>query len=82
MGRLGEVHIAFVIVTIFVAALTLFYIFGSIGDIAEKCKEQRTQICDNLSGMSFPMLIILLIIAGFVMIISTVVYIFVSTQAN
>ena len=80
MKKLGQSHLAFAIVSIFIAMLTLFYIFDSMGRLADGCKVQNTDVCKQLSGPSFPMLVILLIIAGFVMIISTVVYILVFTQ--
>lgn len=81
MKKTGQAHLVFAVLSIFIASITLFYIFGSIGKMSEDCKVQVTEICQQLSGPSMTMLFILLIIAGFAMIISTVVYILISTQA-
>lgn len=80
MKKIGISHLTIGLVAIFLASITLFYIFGNLGKLADNCKMQTTDVCKQLSGPSLTMLSILLIIAGFVMIISTVVYILVSAQ--
>lgn len=67
------------LVVVFVAIFALFYIFDSIGKLAERCKAGETlAICQQLTGFTLSMVIILLIIGGFVIVISAVVYIMLS----
>lgn len=66
------------IVTVIVAVSALGYILWSITDYSEKCKTETLDICETFSGPSFPFLLIVLIIAGLVLVSSTVVYILVT----
>ena len=65
-------------VTVIVAVCALAFIFWSITDYSEKCKITYTDVCNIFTGPSFPLLLIVLIIAGLVLISSTVVYILVT----
>lgn len=67
------------LIVIFVAISALFYIFDSIGKLAEKCKAgEPLVICQQLTGFTLSMVIILLIIGGFIIEILAVVYIILS----
>jgi uncharacterized YccA/Bax inhibitor family protein len=75
----GQIHIYLSLVVIFIAAFSLFFVFDSLQKLANECKSgAEYRICTELSGFGFSMLIILLIIGGFVMTISGVVYILLS----
>jgi len=66
--------------TIFIAVITLFWLFHSINQIADKCKEDPSfsPACSQLNSFTLSMLIILLIIGGFVIIITATAYILLS----
>lgn len=66
------------IVTVVVAVAALSFIFWSMNDYAERCKIEYTETCQVFTGASFPLLMIVLIIAALVLISSTVVYILVT----
>jgi H+/Cl- antiporter ClcA len=66
------------VVTVLIAIGALAFILWTITDYSEKCKTERAEVCETLNGPSFPLLIIVLIIAGLVLIASTVVYILVT----
>jgi hypothetical protein len=69
-------HTLIGLVTVVIAVFALFYIFFNIDQIVNKCKvEPELNICKYLSGFTLPVIIILLIIAGFILIISTVGYV-------
>jgi len=63
--------------TVFIAAFTLFFIFHSLEKISLQCKADPSHsiLCNQLSGFSMSMLIVLLIIGGFVITISATAYI-------
>lgn len=71
---------AFVIgaVTVLVAVGALGFILWSITDYSEKCKTQNLDVCSTFTGPTFPLLLIVLVIAGLVLVSSTVVYILVT----
>jgi len=72
----GMKKIALSIVTVFMATFMLFYIFDSINKLAENCKTETTKslICEQLSGFTLSMLVLLLIIGGFSFTIVIVAY--------
>lgn len=65
-------------ITVIVAVGSLAFILWSLTDYSEKCKINRSDICDTFNGPSFPLLVVVLIIAALVLISSTVVYILVT----
>ncbi len=72
-------HLTLSLIIIFIAGATIFYIFDSIDKISTKCQSgELTDVCQDLSGLTLPMLFILLILGGLVMIILSVVYIMLS----
>jgi hypothetical protein len=76
---LGQSRIALSLLTVFIATFTLFYIFDSLEKLANECsKGEHLPVCESLTGFTFPMIVLLLIIGGFVIIISAVFYILLS----
>ena len=74
---LGSTKIIVGLVIVFISVFMLFFIIDSISKFSEKCKvpELRVATCDRLTGTTEVMLIILLIVAGFVIMILTTGYI-------
>ena len=68
---------ALAMVVIFVASLTLMYIFDSLNRLSTKCKNGTApqDICSAFNGFTMNVLIVLLLIGGFVLIISATVFI-------
>ena len=66
---------------VFIATFMLFYIFDSINKLAEKCKteEPKSFVCQQFSGFTLSMLVVLLIIGGFLFVILTTSYILLSS---
>lgn len=78
--RKGISHIYIGLVVVFISTFLLFFIFDSLEKLSAQCKtEDPPQICKQLSGFTMSMLIILLIISGFVITITTTAYIMVSS---
>lgn len=77
---LGQTHIILGLVTIFIAIAALLFIFYNLEQLADRCKSEHTPICDQLSGFTMSMLIVLLIVGGFVITISATVFIMLSAQ--
>jgi len=77
----GISKIAFGLLTVFVAVFMLFYIFDNINKTAEKCKteEQKSIICQQLTGFTLTMIVLLLIIGGFMFVVLTIFYILLSS---
>ncbi|MEM5773215.1 MAG: hypothetical protein QXL86_03275 [Candidatus Aenigmatarchaeota archaeon] len=73
--------IAYGLLTVFVATFMLFYIFDNINKLAEKCKTEtpKSFVCEQFSGFTLSMLVILLIIGGFIFMILTTAYILLSS---
>ncbi|OYT42115.1 MAG: hypothetical protein B6U78_02100 [Candidatus Aenigmarchaeota archaeon ex4484_224] len=69
-------HLVFILI-VFIASFSLFYIFDSLGKLAEDCKAGKAnpEICEKFSGLTFNMIIILLFIAGFIFLIVISAYI-------
>ncbi len=71
--------LTFGMIAVFVATFMLFYIFDSIGKLAEQCKTSAPMpVCSRLNSFTMAMLIILLIIGGFVIIICGAAYVMLS----
>ena len=73
--------VALGLVAVFIAVFMLFYIFDNLNKLAEKCKteEPKSFICNQLSGFTLSMLVILLIIGGFLFVILTTAYLLLSS---
>ena len=63
------------IVTVLLAVGSLGFILWSITDYADRCQTEDLDVCNTFTGPSFPLFLIILIIAGLVLVSSTVVYI-------
>ena len=76
-------HMYFGFATIFIAAFLLFFIFHSLEQLSLQCQADPSfsPICTQLTGFSMSMLIVLLIIGGFVLMISATAYIMLSQPA-
>lgn len=74
----GGAALSIGIVTVLIAVGSLGFILWSITDYSERCKAEALEICAAFAGPSFPLLLIILIIAGLVLVSSTVVYILVT----
>jgi hypothetical protein len=74
----GNAAMTFGVMTIVIAVGALAFIIWSITDYSERCKTEVLDVCETFTGPSFPLLLIVLIIAGLVLIASTVVYILVT----
>lgn len=66
--------------TIFIAAFSLFFIFHGLEQLSLQCQANPSfsPLCTQLTGFSMSMLIVLLIIGGFVLMISATAYIMLS----
>ncbi len=66
--------------TILLAAFALFYIFHSLEKFSTRCKEDPSfsPVCSKFNGFTASMLMILLIIGGFVITITSTAYILLS----
>jgi len=74
-------HLIIGLATIFIATFMLIYVLQSIENIIEKCKaDSSSEICEKLNPFNFPVIIIVLIIAGFIIIICTTAYILLSPK--
>jgi hypothetical protein len=79
MINLVRSHVIIGLVVIFIAVFALFYIFDSLNKLAERCRAgESLPICQQLTGFTLSMIIILLLIGGFVIVILAVVYIMLS----
>jgi hypothetical protein len=72
----GIKKIAMCLATVFISVFMLFYIFDNINKVADSCKrgEGNLLICEQLSGFTLSMLVLLLIVGGFLFMIVTVAY--------
>jgi len=66
---------------VFIAVFTLFYIFDQIQKLGDSCANGTTTsaLCKQFTGFTQSLLIIILIIAGFVIIITATAYILLSS---
>jgi len=78
---LGSTKVIIGLGVVFISVFMLFYIFDSLQKLSEKCKvpETRTGICERLTGPTEAMIIILLIVAGFIIMIMATAYILLAT---
>jgi D-alanyl-lipoteichoic acid acyltransferase DltB (MBOAT superfamily) len=62
--------------TIFLAIFMLFFVFDNLEKIADKCKETgaATGVCQHMTAFTMSMIMVLLIISGFILIISVTAY--------
>ncbi|MEM5802200.1 MAG: hypothetical protein QXQ18_02330 [Candidatus Aenigmatarchaeota archaeon] len=70
-------HTVIGLITVVIAVFALFYIFFTLNGIVNRCKidPNSSVLCSQISGFTFPMILILLVIGGFILIISAVGYI-------
>lgn len=74
-GRmLNQVRIIALII-VFVAIFTLFYIFDNLQKISSNCQTEKSDLCDQLSGISIPVLVVLLMVGGLSLIVCVVSYV-------
>lgn len=73
--------IALGLAAVFIATLSLFYIFDSLNKVSIGCKSnwEESTMCVDLSGITSSMLVILLLIAGFIFAILAISYILISS---
>jgi hypothetical protein len=73
--------IAIGLITVFIATFMLFYIFDNLNKLGERCKteEIKSFFCQQFSGFTLSMLVVLLIIGGFLFVILTTSYILLSS---
>jgi len=72
----GQSHFTIALIVIFVAAFMLFFIFSSIDSLAKQCGgETPPAVCSKMTSLTFPIMIILLIVGGFVLVICITVFI-------
>ena len=76
----GQSNLALGLVTIVVAITALLFVFFKIGELSDSCKVEPKPICQQLSGFTMSMIIVLLIIGGFVITIAATVFIMLSAQ--
>jgi len=74
----GGAALAIGVITVLIAVGSLGFILWSITDYSERCLTENLDICGTFTGPSFPLLLIILVIAGLVLVSSTVVYILVT----
>jgi hypothetical protein len=65
---------------IFVSIFILFFIFDNLEKLAENCKTKgiTTGVCQHLTSFTMSMVMVLLIVGGFVLIISVTAYMLLS----
>jgi len=72
----GQSHFTIALVIIVIAAFMLYFIFSSIDQLAQQCKgDSPPEICQSMTSLTFPVMIILLIVGGFILIICFTVFI-------
>ncbi|MEM5815345.1 MAG: hypothetical protein QXD89_02565 [Candidatus Aenigmatarchaeota archaeon] len=61
----------------FFSLFGLLFIFDSLNKLAEKCQKGLIQkhICSSFTGFSMNILLVLLILGGFILILSTTIFI-------
>lgn len=73
-----SMHIYIGLATIFVSIFMLFFVFYSLEQLATSCKTEPKPICQQFTGFTHSMIVILLIIGGFVITTTATVYIMMS----
>jgi len=75
VSSLGKSHIGIGLAVVFIAIIALLYIFDSLDRLAQKCNTiERVDACDQLSGLTIPMLVILLMIGGFIITVGATIF--------
>jgi D-alanyl-lipoteichoic acid acyltransferase DltB (MBOAT superfamily) len=76
----GVSKVAVGMVTVFVAVFALFWIFDTIQKFADQCKTDpsTSPVCSQLTSFTLSMILILLIVGGFVIMITATAYILLS----
>lgn len=74
----GGVRFLIGAVILVIAVGALGFLLWAISYYSEKCKTDHSDICKEFDGPAFPLLIIVLTIAGLVILASSVVYILVT----
>lgn len=77
-----ETHLIIGLLTIFIATFMLIYVVQSIEQITRECKKSGNQltVCERITGFSFPVIVTVLIISGFIIIICVTTYILLSPK--
>ena len=80
-------HLIIGLATIFIATFMLVYVSQNIEQITERCKVETSEnqtgipgICEKLSPFTLPIIVALLIVAGFIIIICITSYILLSPK--
>ena len=66
-------------VTVMVAVGALVYILWTTSDYSARCKTEKLDICNTINGPNFVLFIMTLVVAGLVLVSSTIVYILFTT---
>ena len=71
----------FGLMAVFIAVFTLFFIFDQIQKLGDNCAANPgyNSLCSQFTGFTQSLLIVILIIAGFVIIITSTAYILLSS---
>jgi hypothetical protein len=73
---LNKTHLTIAFIVVAIAVFMLFYIFDNINKLAERCKAgEELSACTLMTGFNMSMLIILLIVGGFILIVSVTLFI-------
>jgi len=77
-----ETHLIIGLLTVFIATFMLIYVVQNIENITRECKKTETQltVCKRITGFTFPVIVSLLIISGFIIIICVTTYILLSPK--
>ncbi len=77
-----ETHLIIGLLTVFIATFMLIYVVQNIENITRECKKTGTQltVCRRITGFTFPVIVSLLIISGFIIIICVTTYILLSPK--
>ena len=79
----GVLVIGLAVIIVFIAAFTLFWVIDSLNRLAEQCKQGlELEICEKMSGFTFQMLIVLILIGGLIATITAVGFIILSTLSK
>jgi hypothetical protein len=72
----GLSHFGIAAIIIFIAAIMLFFVFNSLDQLAQECKvDNPPAVCQQMTSLTVPVMIILLIIGGFVLVVCITIFI-------
>lgn len=77
---LGSIHIYIGLVTIFISLFMLFFVFHSLNQLAQSCTIEPKEICEQFTGLTHSMIVVLLIISGLVITTMSTIYIILSQK--